>query len=128
MAIVTISRGTFSGGKMLAECLGRTLGYPCIDRDMLVKTAATASASEFDLRAALEQPPQFPGRFSHKRYIYLALMQAALAERVRGGDAVYHAAARVPARPSAGDGPPGLHRGAPGGNSRSMTLSRSIDM
>ncbi|HEV2446995.1 MAG TPA: cytidylate kinase family protein, partial [Candidatus Sulfopaludibacter sp.] len=30
------------------------------------------------------------GRFSHKRYIYLALIQAALAEQVRGGKAVYH--------------------------------------
>jgi cytidylate kinase len=90
MAIITISRGTFSGGKALAECLSRTLGYRSIDRDMLVRKAATRRVSEDDLRAALEQPPSFPGRFNHARYIYLALFQAALTEEVRGGGAVYH--------------------------------------
>lgn len=90
MAIITISRGTFSGGKALAECLARRLGYRAIDRDALVRKAATRRASEYDLRAALETPPDFPGRFNHTRYIYLALIQAALAQEVRSGDAVYH--------------------------------------
>lgn len=90
MAIITISRGTFSGGKMLAECLSRGLGYPCIDRDSLVERAATRRVSQHDLRTALEEPPVFPGRFSHKRYIYLALIQAALMEEVRRGQAIYH--------------------------------------
>jgi len=90
MSIITVSRGTFSGGKMLAECLARRLDYRCIDRDMLVRKAATGRVSEHDLRAALEEPPAFPGRFNHRRYIYLALIQAALAEEVRGGRAVYH--------------------------------------
>jgi hypothetical protein len=90
MAIITISRGTFSGGKALAECLSRTLGYRSIDRDTLVRKAATRRVSEDDLRAALVQPPSFPGRFNHARYIYLALIQAALTEEVRGGCAVYH--------------------------------------
>lgn len=90
MAIVTISRGTLSGGRMLAEALSGALGYRCIDRDTLVKRAATARVSEYDLRAALEEPPQFPGALSHKRYLYLALIQAALTEEVREGRAVYH--------------------------------------
>jgi len=90
MAIITISRGTFSGGKALAECLSRTLGYRSIDRDMLVRRAATRRVTEDNLRAALEQPPSFPDRFNHARYIYLALIQAALTEEVRGGRAVYH--------------------------------------
>jgi len=90
MAIITISRGTFSGGKMLAENLGRKLGYRCIDRDMLVRKAATPRVSEYDLHAALEEPPAFPGRFNHRRYLYLALIQAALTEEVRTGNAVYH--------------------------------------
>lgn len=90
MAIITVSRGTFSGGKALAECLSARLGYRCIDRDTLVRKAATPRVSEYDLRAALELPPAFPGRFNHTRYIYLALIQAALAEEVRPGCAVYH--------------------------------------
>lgn len=75
---------------MLAECLSRTLDYRCIDRDMLVRKAATKRVSESDLRAALEEPPVVPGRFSHRRYVYLALIQAALMEEVRSGKAVYH--------------------------------------
>jgi len=90
MAIITISRGTFSGGKTLAECLSRRLGYCYIDRDVLAEKAATARVSQRDIRAALEEPPVIPGRFHHKRYLYLALIQAALAEAIRGGKAVYH--------------------------------------
>jgi cytidylate kinase len=90
MAIITISRGKFSGGRTLAECLCRELGYRSIDRDLLVRKAATRRVSAFDLRAALEFPPAFPGRFNHTRYILLALVQAALTEEVRSGCAVYH--------------------------------------
>jgi cytidylate kinase len=90
MAIITISRGTFSGGMALAECLSQTLGYRSIDRDMLVRRAATRRVTEDNLRAALEQPPNIPGRFNHARYIYLALIQAALTAEVHDGCAVYH--------------------------------------
>ncbi|HUI54536.1 MAG TPA: cytidylate kinase-like family protein [Bryobacteraceae bacterium] len=90
MAIITVSRGTFSGGKTIAECLSKRLGYRCIDRDMLVRKAATRRVSEHDLRAALELPPAFPGRFNHTRYIYLALIQAALVDEIRTGHAIYH--------------------------------------
>lgn len=90
MSVVTISRGTFSGGKMLAECLGHALNFRCIDRDTIVEKAAAERVSQQELRAALEQPPGILGRLSHKRYIYLALIQAALTEEVRHGRAVYH--------------------------------------
>jgi len=90
MAIITISRGTFSGGMMLAERLSRRLGYCCIDRDVLAEKASTARVSQRDIRAALEEPPAVPGRFNHRRYLYLALIQAALVEEVRSGKAVYH--------------------------------------
>lgn len=90
MAIITVSRGRFSGGRAIAECLGRKLGYRCIDRAMLVQRAATRRVSEYDLLAALESPPAFPGRFNHTRYIYLALIQAGLTGDVRTGRAIYH--------------------------------------
>ena len=90
MSVITISRGTFSGGKALAECLSSKLGYRCIDRDVIVERAAARGVSERDLRAALEQPPTGLATLNHKKYIYLALIQAALAEEVRGGRAIYH--------------------------------------
>jgi len=90
MSIITISRGSFSGGKMLAECLACSLGYRCIDRDVIVERAAASGVSQEDLRDALEKPPGFLDRFNHKKYVYLALIQAALAEEVRTGGAIYH--------------------------------------
>jgi cytidylate kinase len=90
MSVITISRGTFSGGKMLAECLARRLGYRCIDRDVIVERAAAHGVSQEELRAALEKPPTLLERFQHKKYLYLVLMQAALAEEVRTGKAIYH--------------------------------------
>jgi cytidylate kinase len=90
MAIITISRGSFSGGKILAECIAETLGYRCIDRDVIVEKAAAYGVSQQDLRDALQKAPTFWDRFGHKKYVYLTLFQAALTEEARPGKAVYH--------------------------------------
>lgn len=90
MSVITISRGSFSGGKMLAECLSRTLGYRCVDRDVIVESAASHGVSQEELRDALQKPPTLLERLQHKKYLYLALIQAALIEEVRTGKAVYH--------------------------------------
>jgi cytidylate kinase len=90
MSVITISRGTFTGGKWLAECVAGHLGYRCVDRDVIVERAAAHGISQEELRGALDKPPTFLDRFKHKRYIYLALVQAALAEEVREGRVVYH--------------------------------------
>ena len=90
MAIITVSRGSFSGGKMLAECLADKLHYRCIDRDVIVERAAARGASQQELLDALLKPPGFLDRLRHKKYLYLALIQAALIEEVRHGSIVYH--------------------------------------
>jgi len=90
MSIITISRGSFSGGKMLAQCLSQELGYRCIDREVIVERAAAHGVSQEELRDALQKPPTFLERIQHKKYLYLVLIQAALIEEVRTGNAVYH--------------------------------------
>lgn len=90
MSVITISRGSFSGGKMLAECLSEALGYRCVDREVIVERAAAHGVSQEELRDALQKPPTFLERFQHKKYLYLVLIQAALCEEVRTGRAVYH--------------------------------------
>jgi len=90
MSVITISRGAFSGGRTLAECLARRLGYRCVDRDIIAERAAAFGVSQDDIREALEKPPGFLDRFKHKRYLHLTLARAALAEEVRSGKAVYH--------------------------------------
>ena len=49
VAIITISRGSFSGGKMLAETLARRLGYRYIDRNQVIRKAAEWGVSQDDL-------------------------------------------------------------------------------
>jgi len=90
MSVITISRGTFSGGEMLAQCLSASLGYRCVDREVIVERAAAHGVSQEELRDALEKPPTLLERLRHTRYLYLVLIQAALTEEVRTGKAVYH--------------------------------------
>jgi cytidylate kinase len=90
MSVITISRGTFTGGKWLAECVAGHLGYRCVDRDVIVERAVAHGISQEELAEALDKPPGLLERFKHKRYIYLALVQRALAEEVRDGGVVYH--------------------------------------
>jgi cytidylate kinase len=90
MCVITVSRGSFSGGKMLAECLGVSLGFRCVDRDVVAERAAASGVSQMEVLDALLKPPSFLERFKHQRYQYLALFQAALAEEVKTGKVVYH--------------------------------------
>jgi cytidylate kinase len=90
MAVITISRGSFSGGKMLADCITDTLNYRCINRDVIVEKASSYGVTQEELRETLDKPPGFWDRFKHRKYVYLTLIQAALTEEVRQGKVVYH--------------------------------------
>ncbi len=90
MAVVTISRGPFSGGAILAESVATALGYRCIPRDAIVEKAAAGGTSENEIRAVLDRPPGLWDRARHAKYVYLTLVQAALTEELRRGRAVYH--------------------------------------
>jgi cytidylate kinase len=90
MSVITISRGSFSGGKLLAERLCGSLGYRCVDREVIVERAAAHGVSQEELHDALERPPTLIERLKHRKYLYLVLIQSALIEEVRTGKAVYH--------------------------------------
>lgn len=90
MPIITVSRGTMSGGKALAECLAAKLGCACIAREVLVEGAAKLGVSEEFLRERLERAPGLWERLTAERRTYALATQAALAEQIARGDAVYH--------------------------------------
>ena len=46
MAIITISRGTFSGGQSLAEYVAGKLGYRCLAREVLIEAARQYGVDE----------------------------------------------------------------------------------
>jgi hypothetical protein len=91
MSVITISRGSYSGGKMLAERVAHKLNYRCIDRDVLTQRTSIRSVSPNELFAALETPPaNLWHSLNHRKYLYLTLVQAALLEEVSNDNVVYH--------------------------------------
>jgi len=74
MAVITISRGSFTGGKMLAQCLADNLGYRCVDRDVIVEKAAAYGVPQEELQNVLTRLLTFWERFGHKKYMYLTLI------------------------------------------------------
>lgn len=90
MAIITICRGTKSGGQAMAECLAEQLDYPIVAREVLQQAAADLGISEEGLSREWERTPKLWNRQSSERRLYITAVQAALAEHVAGGDLVYH--------------------------------------
>jgi hypothetical protein len=64
---------------------GRKVGLSLHRAGNHVERAAASGVSHEELLAALLKPPGFLERFRHKRYQYLALLQAALAEEAKNG-------------------------------------------
>ncbi len=92
MAIITISRGTFSGGQKLAECLAMKLGYQSLSREILVEAAEKYGISENELAHAMKAKPAIMERLSLNidRIRYLSFIQATLSEHVKDDNVVYY--------------------------------------
>jgi cytidylate kinase len=90
MAIITIQRGTRSGGEALAKCLGDQLGYPVLGREVLQDAAAQLGVPAEDVGEKLEERPGRFGRTPLTTKLYVAAVRAALVEQARGGNLVYH--------------------------------------
>lgn len=90
MAIISICRGTKSGGEALARCLADQFGYPILGREVLQEAAAQLGVPADDLVEKMEDRPRFFDRSAQLRKTYIAAVQASLAEAAVGGKLVYH--------------------------------------
>lgn len=90
MAIVTISRGSLSGGRAVAECLAERLGCRCLAREILQEAARALGVSEDVVRAGFETTPGLWARLTREREKYVQAVKTALAEACLEGDLVYH--------------------------------------
>ncbi len=90
MAVITISRGSKSGGQAMAECLAEQLQYPIVGREILQEAASRLGVSEESLSHQMEHVPKLWGRHAATRRLYVAGVQAALAGYVAEGNLVYH--------------------------------------
>lgn len=90
MAIITISRGSASGGLMLAQGLAEKMGYKLVSREDILQSASKYGVSAEKLQEALIKPPGFWERFQHERKRYLIFVQAALCEHAKNNRVIYH--------------------------------------
>ncbi len=90
MAIITISRGSLSGGRIVAECLAEHLGYPCVAHEVLRGAARRLGLAEDVVREKFETPPRLWSRLSRDREVYLLAVKTALADKCLDGCLVYH--------------------------------------
>ncbi|TKB23678.1 cytidylate kinase-like family protein [Desulfopila sp. IMCC35006] len=90
MAIITISRGSYSKGKEVAERVAQTLGYECISREVLLEASEHFNIPEIKLRRALHDAPSILERFTYGKERYLAYITAAFLEHVHRDNIVYH--------------------------------------
>jgi cytidylate kinase len=90
MAIITISRGTMSGGKQLAEMLADRLKYRCASREIIVEAANKYGVPENKLLDAIRKSPSIFQKLTFEREQYLAYIQAILCEYAKDDNLIYH--------------------------------------
>lgn len=90
MAIITISRGSYSKGREVAEKVAQRMGYQVVSRDVLLEASEKFHIPEVKLVRAIHDAPSILERFTHGKYCYLAFIRAALTERAVKDDLVYH--------------------------------------
>ena len=90
MAIITISRGTYSGGQAIADRVSKELNYHCITREeLLAETANQFKIPQEKLNIALANKPGFLEGHKLRRIHYIAYIRAALVRMVKEENAVY---------------------------------------
>ena len=90
MPIITISRGSYSKGKEVAEKVSQKLGYECISRDVLLEASEEFNVPEIKLIRAIHNSPSILNSFTHGREKYIVYIQAALLRHLSKDNIVYH--------------------------------------
>jgi hypothetical protein len=90
MAIITISRGSYSKGKEVAEKVAERLGYECISREVLLDASDRFHIPEVKLIRAIHDAPSILDRFKHGRQVFIAYIRSALACRIAKDKVVFH--------------------------------------
>jgi cytidylate kinase len=90
MTIITISRGSYSMGKAVAEQVGERLKYECLSRDVLLEASDQFNIEEIKLEQAIKDAPSILDRFTHGKQSYIAYIQSALARHMCKDNVVYH--------------------------------------
>ena len=90
MAIITISRGSYSMGKEVAEKVARRLGYQCIAREVLLEASKEFNIPEIKMVQAVNDAPSILERITYGKERYISCFRAALLKHLQSDNVVYH--------------------------------------
>lgn len=90
MSIITISRGSYSRGKEIAEKLATKLDYECVSREIVLETCAEFNIPEIKLTRMLHDASTVLERFQHGKERYLSYYRYALLKHLMKDNVVYH--------------------------------------
>jgi cytidylate kinase len=90
VTIITISRGSYSKGKEIAEKVAAKLGYECVGRDVLLETSEHFHIPEIKLIRAIHDAPTILDRLGYKKEKFIAFIRAAFLHHMKKDNIVYH--------------------------------------
>ncbi|MEJ2076765.1 MAG: cytidylate kinase-like family protein [Acidobacteriota bacterium] len=89
MSVLLISRGSMSGGQIIAQCLSHTAGFKCVTREDLLASVNRHGEIATRVTQSIEKAAHQYGSFSELRRPYKILMRLALLEYARQGNFAY---------------------------------------
>jgi cytidylate kinase len=90
MPIITISRGSYSRGKEVAEKVAAKMGFECVARDVLIEASKEFNVDEVKLVHAISDAPSLFDRISYGKQRYVTYIRAALLAHLKNDNVVYH--------------------------------------
>ena len=88
--MITISRGSYSRGKEVAEKVAQELGYECIAREIILEASEEFNMPEIKLIRAIHDAPSILNRFVYGKEKYIAYIQEALLKHLQKDNVIYH--------------------------------------
>ncbi len=90
MGVITISRGSYSYGKEIAEKLSEKLGYGCISREILIKASEKFNLPEVKLIRAIHDAPSIFDRFTYGKEKFICYVRETLLRYAQKDNVIYH--------------------------------------
>ncbi len=90
MAIITISRGSFSKGKEVAEKVAARLGYKSVSREVILEASKDYRISQQQLDKAIHDAPSVLERFTYDKQKHIAYVATEILAHFAKNNVVYH--------------------------------------
>jgi cytidylate kinase len=90
MSIITISRGSYTKGKEIAEKVAKKIRYECIAREAIIEASKEFDIPEVKLVRALHDAPSVLEKITYGKEKFMAYYQVAFLEHLQKDNIVYH--------------------------------------